>query len=106
MTIEGINAYAARSKKLGFINLKRVSLNERIALNDELDHLGMHIARNCYSLEVDNIPKEEIPCMTGYREDLARWRSAANKRHNRWRCRFKAEPTPLLHKAYCPMPSS
>lgn len=46
------------------------SLNERIALNDELDHLGMYIAHNCYSLEVDNIPKAKILYMTGYREEL------------------------------------
>lgn len=46
------------------------SLNERIALNDEFDHLGMYIAHNCYSLEIDNAPKGEILCITGYREDL------------------------------------
>lgn len=56
---------------LHFLKQREIaSLNERIALNDELDHLGMYIAHNCYSLEVNNIPKGDTLCMTGYREDL------------------------------------
>lgn len=56
---------------LHFLKQREIaSLNERIALNDELDHLGMYIAHNCYSLEVDNIPKAEVLYMTGYREEL------------------------------------
>lgn len=56
---------------LHFLKQREIaSLNERIALNDEFDHLGMYIAHNCYSLEIDNAPKGEILCITGYREDL------------------------------------
>lgn len=56
---------------LHFLKQREIaSLNERLALNDEFDHLGMYIAHNCYSLEVDNIPEEGILYMTGYREEL------------------------------------
>lgn len=56
---------------LHFLKQREIaSLNKRLALNDELDHLGMYIAHNCYSLEVDSIPEMGILYMTGYREDL------------------------------------
>lgn len=56
---------------LHFLKQREIaSLNKRLALNDEFDHLGMYIAHNCYSLEVDSIPEMGILYMTGYREDL------------------------------------
>lgn len=56
---------------LHFLKQREIaSLNKRLALNDEFDHLGMYIAHNCYSLEVDSIPEKGILYMTGYREDL------------------------------------
>ena len=43
---------------LHFLKQREIaSINERIALNDELDHLGMYIAHNCYSLEVEQHPR-------------------------------------------------
>lgn len=56
---------------LHFLKQREIaSLNERIAPNDELDHLGMYIAHNCYSLEVDSIPEGGTLYMAGYREEL------------------------------------
>ena len=56
---------------LHFLKQREIaSLNERIALNDEFDHLGMYIAHNCYSLEVDSIPEGGTLYMAGYREEL------------------------------------
>lgn len=56
---------------LHFLKQREIaSLNKRLALNDEFDHLGMYIAHNCYSLEVDSIPEMGILYMTGYRDDL------------------------------------
>lgn len=56
---------------LHFLKQREIAaLNERLALNDELDHLGMYIAHNCYSLEVDSIPEKGILYMSGYREEL------------------------------------
>lgn len=56
---------------LHFLKQREIaSLNERLALNDEFDHLGMYIAHNCYSLEVDSISEEGTLYMTGYREKL------------------------------------
>lgn len=56
---------------LHFLKQREIaSLNERIALNDELDHLGMYIVHNCYSLEVDSIPEGGTLYMAGYREEL------------------------------------
>lgn len=56
---------------LHFLKQREIaSLNKRLALNDEFDHLGMYIAHNCYSLEVDSIPEMGNLYMTGYREDL------------------------------------
>lgn len=104
ITIENINAYAARAEKLRFLNLKEgvsciavddlmtyrayfdnpleflhflkqreiASLNKRIALNDEFDHLGMYIVHNCYSLEVDRFPEGEV-LVAGYRDELDRY---------------------------------
>ena len=56
---------------LHFLKQREIaSINERIALNDEFDHLGMYIAHNCYSLEVDSIPEGGTLYMAGYREEL------------------------------------
>ena len=56
---------------LHFLKQREIAaLNERLALNDEFDHLGMYIAHNCYSLEVDSIPEKGTLYMSGYREEL------------------------------------
>lgn len=104
ITIENINAFAARAEKLRFLNLTEgvsciavddlmtykayfdnpleflhflkqreiASLNKRIALNDEFDHLGMYIVHNCYSLEIDSLPEGEV-FVAGYRDELDRY---------------------------------
>lgn len=59
---------------LHFLKQREIAaLNERLALTDEFDHLGMYIAHNCYSLEVDSIPEKGILYMSGYREELDKY---------------------------------
>ena len=92
VTMENINTYAARAEKLGFLKLREgvscIAIDDLMTYREyfdnpleflhflkqremaSLDHLGMYIAHNCYSLEIDNAPKGEILCITGYREDL------------------------------------
>lgn len=45
----------------------------KIALNDELDHLGMYIEHNCYSLYVDKLSSSSKTNFVGYREALDRY---------------------------------
>jgi len=56
---------------LHFLKQREIAaLNERLILKDELDHLGMYIAHNCYSLEVDSVAKDKTIYVSGYREEL------------------------------------
>lgn len=56
---------------LHFLQQRNLATQEpKLALNDELDHLGMYIAHNCYSMQVDTISKNGIGFFVGYREDL------------------------------------
>ena len=48
----------------------QAAFNSKLALNDELDHLGMYIKHNCYNLETDGFSKNSEIFFTGYREDL------------------------------------
>ena len=43
---------------------------ERLVLTDELDHLGMYIKDNCYTLKMNQVPKDTIVQFIGYREEL------------------------------------
>lgn len=43
---------------------------EKLALNDELDHLGMYIKHNYYSFKVDSLPKDATQLFYGYRKEL------------------------------------
>ncbi|MEA5020866.1 MAG: hypothetical protein VB027_10930 [Gordonibacter sp.] len=60
---------------------RRASEHERIEFNDELDHLGMYIDNNCYSVTIDNLFKEQESrhglihkaMYDGCRDDLNRW---------------------------------
>lgn len=44
--------------------------NPKLALNDELDHLGMYIKHNCYNFQTEFISKETKINFIGYREEL------------------------------------
>lgn len=56
---------------LHFLRQREIAaVNPRLVLNDELDHLGMYIAHNCYSIEVDSIDEPGILHMMGYREEI------------------------------------
>lgn len=48
---------------------KRAAKSDRLALNDELDHLGMYIEHNVYSITVDNMAEGKLNWY-GYRENL------------------------------------
>lgn len=52
---------------------KLAAQNKKLALNDELDHLGMYIHHNCYVMEVDDIPEDKCLFVEGYREELDRY---------------------------------
>lgn len=60
---------------------RRASEHKRIAFNDELDHLGMYIENNCYSVTIDNMLNEHeaehgpinMVVYDGYREELNNW---------------------------------
>ena len=56
---------------LHFLKQRRMATrNKTLALNDELDHLGLYIHHNCYALS-DNSPKQPtMKSFWGYREDL------------------------------------
>ncbi len=49
---------------------KLATQEEKIALNDELDHLGMYIAHNCYTFQADLVPRNTHIKFYGYRENL------------------------------------
>lgn len=102
VTVDNINAFAAKAEKLKFLNLqsKAISIaiddlmvyrdyfvsplvflhflkqrsmatqNQLIALNDELDHLGMYIEHNCYNRQTEGIKRGTEIQFTGYRENL------------------------------------
>lgn len=56
---------------LHFLKQRKNATNEgRIALNDELDHLGMYIKHNRYPLYVKNFPPDSKTNFFGYREEL------------------------------------
>lgn len=57
---------------LHFLRQRRLaSRNERLALFDELDHLGMYIEHNCYPMEVEEIVEDaDLIIFDGYREEL------------------------------------
>lgn len=49
---------------------KLATQNPLLALNDELDHLGMYIEHNCYNLETQGLKKGTKIQFIGYREKL------------------------------------
>lgn len=56
---------------LHFLQQRSLAIQEsKLALNDELDHLGMYIKHNCYCFQTNKISKESVGNFIGYREDL------------------------------------
>lgn len=56
---------------LHFLQQRSIATQEpKLALNDELDHLGMYINHNCYALQPDNISKKAHISFIGYREEI------------------------------------
>ena len=56
---------------LHFLQQRSLATQEsKLALNDELDHLGMYIKHNCYCFQTNKISKESVGNFIGYREDL------------------------------------
>ena len=56
---------------LHFLQQRRQATQEsRLALNDELDHLGMYINHNVYCLQLRNYPEDAQIRFHGYREAL------------------------------------
>lgn len=108
VTIDNINAFAARAEKMSFLQLKSnaisISIDDlmvyrdyfesplvflhflkqrrqatqepNLALNDELDHLGLYIEHNMYCLQLKNYPKDSFLVFDGYREELDKYFSA------------------------------
>ena len=65
------NYFDSPLKFLHFLKQRRMATeNETLALNDELDHLGMYIHHNCYALPDDSTKQSSIRFFLGYREDL------------------------------------
>lgn len=56
---------------LHFLKQRRQATQEsKLALNDELDHLGMYIKHNMYCLQLNEYPDDAEIKFYGYREDL------------------------------------
>lgn len=65
------NYFDSPLKFLHFLKQRRTATeNKTLALNDELDHLGMYIHHNCYALPDDVSKKPTVKFFLGYREDL------------------------------------
>ncbi len=56
---------------LHFLKQRKSAINiPQIAMNDELDHLGMYIAHNMYSIHASDFPVENRVNWHGYRQEL------------------------------------
>lgn len=59
---------------LHFLKQRRAATqDEKLALNDELDHLGMYIFHNCYYYQTDLVSKDTRLNFYGYREELDKY---------------------------------
>jgi len=56
---------------LHFLKQRKMAIDiPQIALNDELDHLGMYISHNMYSITASEFPAEHMVNWHGFRQDL------------------------------------
>lgn len=59
---------------LHFLKQRKLATQEKkLALNDELDHLGMYISHNCYTFQTDLAPQNTYLHFYGYREELDKY---------------------------------
>ncbi len=59
---------------LHFLKQRRQATQEpKLALNDELDHLGLYIKHNMYCLQLSEIPEDAEVRFQGYREELDKY---------------------------------
>ena len=59
---------------LHFLKQRRQATQEpKLALNDELDHLGLYIKHNMYNLQLSDIPEDTQIRFQGYREELDKY---------------------------------
>lgn len=57
-----------------FLKQRRLATQkEKIALNDELDHLGLYLEYNCYPFQADYAAKDALLQFYGYRESLDKY---------------------------------
>ena len=64
---------------LHFLKQRQLATQEKnLALNDELDHLGMYIQRNCYTFQLDKTAKNTIIQFHGYREAIDQYFCSLN----------------------------
>ena len=65
------NYFDSPLKFMHFLKQRRMATeNKELALNDELDHLGMYISHNCYALPDYDLKEATMKFFVGYREDL------------------------------------
>lgn len=56
---------------LHFLKQRKTAIDiPQIAMNDELDHLGMYISHNMYSITASEFPAEHMVNWSGFRKDL------------------------------------
>lgn len=56
---------------LHFLKQRKIAIDiPQIALNDELDHLGMYLSHNMYSITASEFPEEHMVNWHGFRQDL------------------------------------
>ena len=59
---------------LHFLKQRKLAIDiPQIAMNDELDHLGMYIKHNMYSITASEFPAEQMVSWYGYREELDKY---------------------------------
>lgn len=59
---------------LHFLKQRQIATQEKkLALNDELDHLGMYIKHNMYCKQLSNYSEDSIVVFEGYREELDKY---------------------------------
>jgi uncharacterized protein YchJ len=54
---------------LHFLKQRKLATQSKVALNDELDHFGMYMAHNMYSITANNIDSDNVSWY-GYREKI------------------------------------
>lgn len=62
---------------LHFLQQRKLATQEpKLALNDELDHLGLYINHNCYCMQLDEVESNTTVNYLGYREAIDKYFSS------------------------------